>query len=132
VVFEWEPGKYVWQSTWIFPRLAARKKDGTEDPHGKMSIGILGLNRLALFKARVRYLEPLLLLARRLVESMLDLTTATSEQEVTFKQRINDSWTELVAYERPERVFSAMNKAFVKLLRSEIKRMEAECQNCRI
>lgn len=125
-VFHWEPGKYIWESDWVYPQILPRMDTGAEDIYGKASVAIYGLNRLSLFKERVSRLEPLRILSISLVESIKDLAISAKDQEECLKARINDRWRRLVDFRRDEHAFSAMNAAFVAILQSEIKRMESD------
>jgi hypothetical protein len=104
--------------------VAARPRQipSGEDPYGKASIGIYGLNRSGRVRERVALVKRMQRYASIVVRTLRDLTEASGQQADRLQVRLKEDRAELMALTASDQPYAGMAKAFVELFDEELTR----------
>jgi hypothetical protein len=122
--FDWDRSKKVWEAKPVFPVVRPRSVAGTDDPYGKASIAIYGLNRSGLLRERMDLIGLIQGVCPPIVDLMSDLAEMMPRGVDISKQiaRLTNYKANLRAFTAPERPYAGMASAFVNLLDEEFAR----------
>jgi hypothetical protein len=120
-VFDWDKSSsHLWSAKPLLPALApVVLADGTEDPYGKASIAIYGLNRDGLLRTRM---DEAVLLQRDATE-IVDVERRASgphSDPVEREAERQKQWGYLRAHEAVDQEYCGMAQAFIALFRAEL------------
>jgi len=125
-VFDWrkEDG-YLWEAAPLLVAVRPRQIQGSDDPYGKASIGIYGLNRDGLLRARMAQVKLLQRAARIVVRTLKDLAEAAGPR-ADLQVRLQEDRAALLAFTASDQPYAGMAKAFVELFNEELTRRASD------
>ena len=125
-VFDWDRTMYLWEAPRIAAAVRPRLVNGEDDPYGKASIAVYGLNRAGLVRARMARIDEMRVLCKRVVKNMLRLRDAQPGQNMDWvHQDLADDKESLLQFAEPPKPYAGMASAFLAEFFSELTRMAA-------
>jgi hypothetical protein len=119
-LFSWDKSKgHVWEADQLLVAVVPVQVKGADDPYGKASIAIYGLNRDGLLRARMA-------LAKRmqgsavLVVKALETAAKSGANKAVAAAMVQTAWNNLHAFTKPDQTYTAMASAFVTLFDKEL------------
>jgi hypothetical protein len=113
-VFELTPGAQLWEAEWISPILVPRRHAAAEDPYGRRSIDVYGLNREGLWRERMARVKLIQASSRAVLDALLDLGSANVADRPLRLSRLRDRRRELEAHLQVEQPYTSMARAYVE------------------
>lgn len=125
-VFDWDRNVYLWDATPVIPLVRPRSVHGTDDPYGKASIAVYGLNRAGLLRERMARVKDIQLVCSPIIDAIIDLNDAqTPEQAAKLQARLERYKEAVRAFANPEKTYSGMAGAFIVAINLELDRFTA-------
>lgn len=126
-IFDWKRTQYIWEADQVTAIVRPRLNAGQEDPYAKASIAIYGLRRAGLFREHMARVKELQLLCVPIVDLVRDLAQEPPPGDaVRLVARLKTYKTNLLAFTKPDRPYSAMARAFVRHFEAELDRLRSE------
>jgi hypothetical protein len=123
-VFDWDRTVYLWQADRVAAAIRPRLVNGVDDPYGKASIAVYGLNRAGLVRERMARIDEMRLVCKPVVKTILRLRDVQTAQEVTWLQEdLAEYKASLLQLARPEKPYAGMASAFLAEFDAELRRL---------
>jgi len=125
-VFDWNRTDFLWEADPVIASVRPREQNGVEDPYGKASIAIYGLNRAGLFRERMSRITEIQLVCQPLVDAIVDLQQAKTQVQVdTINARLTKYRKNLREFTKPAKTYAGMARAFIAAFDVDITRLAA-------
>ncbi|HEX8830952.1 MAG TPA: hypothetical protein VF705_07300 [Longimicrobium sp.] len=126
-VFDRDATKYVWEDESVIALVRPRVHGGVEDPYGRASVDIYGLNRMGLVRVRTEWLKKMQVLCRHVVDLAGDLPALPSAADLARMQsRLQTYRDDLMAYTADSEPWAGMSRAFAALFEQDLVRLANE------
>jgi hypothetical protein len=124
-VFDWNHAQNLWEADPVVVFVHPRRIGGLEDPYGRASISIYGLNRSGLLRERMALIKVLQSLCVPIVDHVLDLAATPNGTDVSKPaNRLTKYKANLMMFTRAERPYAGMARAFVALFNEQLTILE--------
>ncbi|HYR27378.1 MAG TPA: hypothetical protein VEU30_02875 [Thermoanaerobaculia bacterium] len=125
-VFDWDRASYLWEAEIVVALVRPKVVGGADDPYGKASIGVYGLNRAGLVRERMARVKDLQMACAPVVDVIEDIGNAqTPDQVAALHKRLLRYRKSAVEYTKPEKPYAGMARAFLAELERELARLAA-------
>jgi hypothetical protein len=122
--FDWNRKTYIWEADAVMALVRPRSRAGEEDPYGKASIGIYGLNRAGLVRERAARVKDMQLLCQPVVDLARDLGGSPSAADLSrLGHRLMGYKTNLVKLAQADQPYAGMARAFIAQFEGDLKRL---------
>ena len=124
-VFDWNDHDYLWHADPVIAAVAPRQVNGEDDPYGKTSIAVYGLNRAGLVRERMERIKDLQPLCRTVVATLDNLARAqTAEEQTRFRAQLVAQKKDLKGYTQENQRYAGMVRAFLVEFETELARIQ--------
>jgi hypothetical protein len=118
-VFDWDRNIALWNAD-VLASLRPRIQGGLEDPYGKASIAIYGLNRSGLVRDRMGHLKLLQAASSDVVFMLSQIALLPTEYHGALKDRLLIHKDRLYSYSAPVAQYSGMARAYLRCFEQEL------------
>ncbi len=122
-VFDWDRSTYLWEAKKPIPFVRPRMVNGEDDPYGKASIAVYGLNRAGLVRERMARVHDLQLFWQPAIDTILKSQNVQNEEKL--RSLLQPFRNVAMGYARPEKPYSGMVGAFLAEFDRELTRLAA-------
>jgi hypothetical protein len=121
--FDWDRSTPVWIADRVTALARPRTRSGVEDPYGRTSIAVYGLNREGLVKDRMLKIKELQQVCAVAVDLFVTIGEV-GEMTPMMRTRLADVRTRIESFGGPDRPYAGMARAFARLFLRELDRLK--------